>query len=108
MKISKGIVRKKKKIVLLVCVIVVMLIALTITNPTTEDFTAFSEEKYDKMPPPPKNIPVEIERIDFVIFSTYTLMLGYESGITYLGIFGHFFQISEGQFDYPWWLDLFN
>lgn len=31
-----------------------------------------------------------------------------EPGAVHLGMFGHFFQISKGEFDYPRWLELFD
>jgi hypothetical protein len=54
------------------------------------------------------NAIVKIERVNFYIFSTYTPFIYVESDVTHLGVFGHFIRISEGQFDYPRWLELFD
>jgi hypothetical protein len=51
---------------------------------------------------------MDIERINFFIFSTYIPVVYSEKGITHLGIMGKFIQISDGQFDYPVWLELFD
>lgn len=77
-----------------------------VTNPTTQDYIDFIEQENGT--PIPAN--VDIERINFFLFSTYApkFNLTGEYGIVYLGIMGQFFKISQGQYDYPWWLDLFN
>lgn len=86
-------------------VLLLLVIVLAVTNPTEQDYNEFSVSKYGE---PDSRIPVEIERINFLLFSTYTPVYLMEKGITHLGICGNFIQISDGQFDYPWWLDLFN
>ncbi|HEX5563696.1 MAG TPA: hypothetical protein VFX34_01945 [Sporosarcina sp.] len=82
----------------------ILLIAL-VTNPSEKEYLQFSEGKYG---PPPPSVKMEIERVNFLLFSTYTPVYHVEYGITHLGAFGMFFQLSDGQFDYPIWLDLFN
>lgn len=86
--------------------ILVLLAALAvITNPTKEDYLAFSEES-SGVPTPAE---VEIEHINFFLFSTFAPKGPMDHyGIVQLGLYGHFFQISDGQFDYPWWLEFFN
>lgn len=81
-----------------------LLFVSIITNPSKQDYLLFSE-KQSGVPTPAE---VEIERINFYLFSTYTPFVVYENGITHLGIFGNFIQISDGQFDYPWWLEFFS
>ncbi|MCM3636284.1 DUF4359 domain-containing protein [Sporosarcina luteola] len=82
----------------------ILLFAL-VTNPSEKEYLQFSEEHYG---PPPLLAKIETERINFLLFSTYTPIYHFEYGITYLGAFGMFFQISDGQFDYPRWLELFK
>lgn len=84
--------------------LLLLLILVSIaTNPTKREYIQFNG--WEQMPP---NIHVEIERVNFFIFSTYTPIVAHEHGRTYLGVFGDFYQISDGQFDYPWWLEFFN
>ncbi|WP_163102401.1 hypothetical protein [Peribacillus alkalitolerans] len=80
---------------------------LYFTNPTLQKYKWFSENKYGEIPNNPE-LPMEIERINFLLFSTFTPIIGLEAGITHLGIMGQFIQISDGQFDYPVWLELFH
>lgn len=82
-----------------------LIIILIVTNPTKNDYLDFIDEQIG---PAPKNVEIEIERINFYVFSTYTPIVHSEYGMTYLGVFNTFFEISDGQFDYPWWLEFFN
>ncbi|MDZ5472878.1 hypothetical protein SM124_14185 [Bacillus sp. 31A1R] len=85
--------------------LVVLIISSLMTNPTTEEYLKFTEEESGIATP--KNI--EIERINFYIFSTYAPKRPLDNyGSVHLGFMGKFYQISEGQFDYPWWLEFFN
>ncbi|MBW9235638.1 hypothetical protein JQK62_26290, partial [Leptospira santarosai] len=73
-----------------------------ISNPDKQDYLNFNEET------PGLKIPedVVVERINFYLFSTYSVQaLPYEHGIVHLGLMGSFFQISKGQYDYPRWLE---
>ena len=89
----------------IIWVIILLIIILSImTNPTKEEYLQYSEEQSGIAPPP----SLEIERINFYLFSTYASKLFDHYGIVHLGFMGNFFQISEGQFDYPWWLEFFN
>ena len=97
------IVKKQKKKFIINAVLVLIFILFMITNPTKQEYLQFSGWSE-----PPESIHIQIERVNFFIFSTYTPIVAHESGITHLGIMGHFFQISDGQFDYPWWLEFFN
>jgi hypothetical protein len=81
--------------------------AAILTNPTKEDYLQFSEGSFGK-PSQEDDQNIYIERINFLLFSTFTPVLHQEHGTTHLGIYGQFIQISEGQFDYPWWLKFFN
>jgi hypothetical protein len=103
--------------------VIFMIILALFTNPNKESYMQFWENKFgeelslvgedggfiqyfevDKE----GNIPYKVEKINFYIFSTYTAMAYTEYGVTHLGVFGHFIQISKGQFDYPWWLNVFT
>lgn len=97
------IIKKRKKRLIISTLIVLMIIFCMSTNPTKQEYLQFNGWSES-----PKSIHIQIERVNFVLFSTYTPIVAHESGITHLGIVGHFFQISEGQFDYPWWLEFFN
>jgi hypothetical protein len=95
---------KKKKFTILF-LITVILFLVVLTNPTEEDYLLFSKE--DIGLPIPNN--VEIERINFFFYSTYSIQaLPHEHGIVHLGFLGNFYKISEGQYDYPKWLEFFN
>lgn len=84
-----------------------VLIFLALTNPNEKDYYVFTEKKYGK-PLEDSLYMSDLERIDFFVFSTYTPIFITEHGITHLGIMGKFIQISDGQFDYPRWLELFK
>ncbi|WP_421385199.1 hypothetical protein ACOJQI_10685 [Bacillus salacetis] len=91
---------------ILVIAIVLMGLAI-VTNPSKEDYMRFSEKSIGE-PFPEEAQNISIERNEFFLFSTYTPVLYKEHGITHLGIYGQFIQISKGQFDYPFWLEFFN
>ncbi len=97
------IVKKQKKKFIISASLVLIIILCMITNPTKQEYLQFSGWSE-----PLESIHIQIERVNFFIFSTYTPIVAHESGITHLGIMGHFFQISDGQFDYPKWLEFFN
>jgi hypothetical protein len=57
----------RKRNLMISALIAFLLLILLLTNPTTEDYIAFSEEQIGaKM-----SGEVEIERINFFVFSTY-------------------------------------
>jgi len=95
--------KKIKKRQTLIALLVLIIILSMATNPTHEEYLQFIG--WEEVP---ESIHVQLERVNFFMFSTYTPIVAHESGITHLGIFGHFYQISDGQFDYPWWLEFFN
>ncbi|GAA0342995.1 hypothetical protein GCM10008967_36840 [Bacillus carboniphilus] len=95
----------KKRWKIIAILLLACLCLFLFTNPNTSDYEVFSTDKYGEAP---TDLPLEIERVNFFLFSTYTPVIASEHGITHLGIVGQFFQISDGQFDYPWWLELFN
>ena len=98
--------RKLKKRHLISAFIVLIFILSIATNPTKQEYLQFIG--WEERPEIPENIHIQLERVNFFMFSTYTPIVAHESGITHLGIFGHFYQISNGQFDYPWLLEFFN
>ena len=102
---------KRKKYIVSGFFILMIILALA-TNPTTESYINFIENKTGvkeySLGKENRPIPIEIERINFYIFSTYTPVIYTEYGVTHLGIFGKFIEISRGQFHYPKWLELFN
>lgn len=75
-----------------------------LTNPTKQEYIHFSEKQSGLSKPDNK----EIERKNFFIFSTYAPKVHNEYGIVHLGFMTNFFQISEGQYDYPRWLKFFD
>lgn len=92
---------KKFTLLLLLSLLIISLIL----NPNKQDYVNFSEET--------NGIKIRenviVERINFYLFSTYSVQaLPYEHGIVHLGFMGNFFQISNGQYDYPSWLEFFN
>ncbi|WP_431307302.1 hypothetical protein [Ferdinandcohnia quinoae] len=96
--------KSKKKSIITGLLILFMILAI-VTNPTKQEYLQFSEEQAG-IPTPSS---VEIEKINFGLFSTYApKVLKDEYGIVHIGFMGKFFQVSNGQYDYPWWLDFFN
>ncbi|MEK5441104.1 hypothetical protein [Fredinandcohnia sp. FSL W7-1320] len=102
--------RKGKKRFSLGGLLVIFLILSLLFNPTKQDYIEYTN--FNEIPAESFNEPVdiEIERKNFFIFSTYAPKLKvFESYcIVHLGFMNSFFQISDGQYDYPWWLKLFN
>ncbi|MGB3261996.1 hypothetical protein [Paenisporosarcina sp.] len=94
---------KKRYIISAFLVLLLLIVLLIATNPTKQEYLQFNDWE-EKQP----SIHVQIERINFYVFSTYTPVVAHEHGMTHLGIIGDFYQISDGQFDYPWWLEFFN
>lgn len=112
----------KKKYVICVFFVLIIILAL-VTNPNKESYMQFWKNQFGEElslvgedagfiqyleVDMEGSIPYKVERINFFIFSTYTAMVYVERGVTHLGVFGNFIRISEGQFDYPWWLKVFN
>jgi hypothetical protein len=94
-----------KKYSLLLLMVTLLLVAV-LTNPSEEEYLEMTGEPiYEKLP---EGLEMEVERVNLFLFSAYTPVVAGEYGITHLGIYGSFFQISEGQFDYPGWLEVFN
>jgi hypothetical protein len=76
-----------------------------LTNPSKQDYLSYTEEQSGIATPE----SIEIERINFYLFSTYAPMMPMDHyGIVHLGFIGIFFKISEGQYDYPKWLEFFH
>lgn len=98
---------KTRKLLVFTIIILVVLIFLALTNPNERDYYNFTVSEYGE-PPHDSLYFSKLERINFIIFSTYTPYFLFENGITHIGIMGKFIQISDGQFDYPLWLRLFN
>ncbi|MBY6038299.1 DUF4359 domain-containing protein [Fictibacillus nanhaiensis] len=96
-----------KKKWFMIGLLLVITAILVITNPSEKDYEAVFLTEMEKSD---KNLKkyYKLERIDFYFFSTYTTFIANENGITHLGILGQFFRISDGQFDYPKWLELFH
>lgn len=86
--------------------LIFFLMVAVLSNPTEEEYLEMNGIPSEQMLP--DGMKVEIERVNFFLFSTYTPIVGFEYGVTHIGIYGSFFPISDGQFDYPWWLELFN
>lgn len=88
---------------------VLIIILALFTNPTKEDYMQFTNWQDEQLVVEGNgHIQVKIERVNFYVFSTYTSIVHIEHGVTHLGVFGHFIRISNGQFHYPRWLELFD
>lgn len=98
--------RRMKKWSFFIVIFVILFGFLALTNPSESDYNEFTVKKYGE--PPLAYSHVKLERINFIVFSTYTPFYQFENGITHLGIMGKFIQVSDGQFDYPKWLEFFN
>jgi hypothetical protein len=95
--------KKKKRFV--IGALFFLIIAAALTNPTEHDYRRFSNEQIG-MPVP---LGVKIDRINFYVFSTYAPLFPMDHhGTVHLGFMNHFYQISDGQYDYPRWLELFT
>ncbi|QFT87534.1 hypothetical protein FIU87_02620 [Bacillus sp. THAF10] len=70
-------------------VVLLLIVIAILTNPTLADYEGEKGELLEG----------EVEHINFYVFSTYTPVVHHEHGITHLGIFGKFYQMSDGQFD---------
>lgn len=93
---------KVKKRTLISAILLLIIIIFISTNPTKKDYLLYQDWEEISSP------HFQIERKNFYLFSTYTPIVAHEYGMTHLGLMGNFYQISEGQFDYPWWLNFFN
>lgn len=94
-----------KKYSLLVLFFTMLLVGF-FTNPSEEEYLEMTGEPiYEELP---EGLEMEVERVNFFLFSAYTPVVAGEHGMTHLGVYGRFFQISNGQFDYPVWLEVFN
>lgn len=99
-----GMIMKKWKNKHIINAILFLLLVVSIaTNPSEDEY--LQSRHWHIVPTTPC---FYIERINFYLFSTYTPVVAHEHGITHLGMFGSFYRISEGQFDYPSWLEFFN
>ena len=87
--------KKGKRKYLIGGILILFLILCFAINPTKKDYLQFSEERTGVLTP----TIVEIDRNNFVIFSTYTPVFAHEEGITYLGVLGNFIKVSNGQFE---------
>lgn len=83
---------------------IIVLIAI-LTNPSEEQYLQISKERYGDLEAP---VEMRIERINFLLFTAYTPTYHWDHGITHIGAFGTFFQVSDGQYDYPFWLEFFK
>ncbi|TYS43157.1 hypothetical protein FZD51_21980 [Bacillus infantis] len=83
---------------------VLLAVLFYMTNPSKQDYLAFSEKQTGE----PLPAIVKVERTNFLFFSFYTPNVHHEQGITYLGIFSGFHQVTDGQFDDPWWMKLLD
>ncbi|MFE7061991.1 hypothetical protein ACFVAD_07550 [Sutcliffiella sp. NPDC057660] len=90
--------------------LLVFFILSMVTNPTKQDYINYTNFNEKKMEESHEQLDFEVERINFFLFSTYAvkeLALDHYGNV-HLGFMGNFFQISEGQYDYPGWLEFFN
>lgn len=99
-----------KRRLLLGGLVFILMVVVLLTNPTEQDYIKHADYKEEHSRSLDNNLIFEIERINFFFFSTYAPKEKKTEhyGVVHLGFLGQFFQISEGQFDYPWWLDFFN
>ncbi|QOR64967.1 hypothetical protein IM538_14075 [Cytobacillus suaedae] len=96
--------RRLKKLVISFSILLIIIIFSTITNPTKEDYIKFDEARTGI--PIPEN--VRIAKADFYLFSIYATAPEFtvdEYGIVHLGVMGHFFKVTGGQFDDSIWKD---
>jgi hypothetical protein len=98
---------KSRKRLVFTLIILAVLGLFALTNPNESDYYDFTVKEFGQ-PPHELMLFSRVERINFFLFSSYTPYFFIENGVTHLGIMGKFIRISDGQFDYPWWLEFFN
>ncbi|MCA1039281.1 DUF4359 domain-containing protein [Bacillus infantis] len=94
----------KKRSIYLFGAAVLLAVLLFMTNPSKQDYLEFSEKQTGE----PLPAIVLAERTNFLLFSVYTPNVHHEQGITHLGIFSSFYQLSDGQFDDSWRMKLLD
>jgi len=92
---------KKDTLLLLLPLLIISLLI----NPNKQNYLNFSEETNGiKI-----SEDVVVERINFYLFSTYSVQaLPYEHGSVHLMFMGRFFQISKRKYDHLSWQEFFN
>lgn len=96
--------RRYKKLVSMFSVLLLFLLLSALTNPTKADFVKFDEAETGITLPE----TVQIAEANFFFFSIYAPKPKNtidEYGIVHLGIMGHFYKVTDGQYDDSIWED---
>lgn len=103
---KKGI-RKKRWLTITVFILLIILTVSAFTNPTKEDYIKFSEAETGISIPE----SVRIDEANFIFFTVYApahINTIDEYGIAHLGFMGHFFKVTDGQYDDSIWKSFLN
>jgi hypothetical protein len=99
--------QRLKKLVFTFSVLLLLLIISALTNPTKEDYIKFDEAETGI--PIPENVRIaEANFFFFSVFAPAPKNTIDEYGIIHLGFMGHFFKVTNGQFDDSIWDDVLN
>jgi hypothetical protein len=96
--------RRFKKLVSMFSVLLLFLLLSALTNPTKAEFIKFDKTETGITIPD----TVQIAEANFFFFSIYAPMPKNtieEFGIVHLGFMGHFFKVTDGQYDDSIWED---
>ncbi|BCB02567.1 hypothetical protein [Bacillus sp. KH172YL63] len=96
--------KRRIKIVLLIFIPLFVGGMAFLTNPSPTEYHQYMKQSAGEDKP----TEFQVEHVNFYMFSAYTPIAYGEYGITHIGVFGRFFPISDGQFDYPVWLEPFH
>jgi hypothetical protein len=89
-------------LVITLSVLLLFLVISALTNPSKEDYITFDEAETGL--PQPES--ARIAEANFLFFSLYTVAPKNtvdEYGIVYFGFMGHFFKVTDGQYDDSIW-----
>lgn len=99
---------RKRKWAFIFSLLSAFLLVSALTTPSKEDYIKFSEAETGI--PIPENV-LRIEEADFIFFAIYATAPKNtvdEYGIAHLGFMGHFFKVTDGQYDDSIWEGFLN
>ncbi|MBM7578137.1 hypothetical protein [Jeotgalibacillus terrae] len=92
----------KKSLIIMFSAVTLFLVVSALTNPTPDDYIKFDEAETGIQIPD----NVRIATADFIFFSIYAPSpkdAADKYGAVHLGFMGHFFKMSDGQYDESFW-----
>jgi len=90
--------RNLKMLAYISCVLILLLFTSALTKPTTDDYVQFFESETGVTIP--ENVKIgEADLFFLTLFATAPKETIDEYGIVHIGFMGHFFKVTDGQFD---------